>query len=315
VEPAYLCITHSPRASYDITLSGYLLERYREEIEEDVAQVCIPGGYVSEDSSSVIIPNERRLRLIENSPANQRRLQLEARLGNKKLLAVRVVSAIGEEPKETLAEITDAIFGAAPLGTQVQSNEYAQNTTVVSQYRHVSAGSLNLQAASGSGIEFGVVQVVVDLVVAGVGVQSITNAIVAATEEQLGGSLDEIADYVVFCLPNDSLLQGSAGWTAFTYLYGPVSAIVLTFLYSGTDAAPLFVRAFTHTAAFCQSGTIKHSIAIIKSLGVLGSRLSFTKWDTALASGTVVGVTVNMRTNQGTWDTPTTFLAGPERHL
>jgi hypothetical protein len=162
VDPAYLCITQSPRASYDITLSEYLLEKYKEEIEEGVAHVCIPGGHLSEDSSSVIVPNERRLRLVENSPANQRRLQLEARLGNKKLLAVRVVSIIGEEPAETLADITGAIFGAAPLGTQVQSNEYAQNSTVVSQYRQVSAGALNLLPASGPGIEFGVVQVVVD---------------------------------------------------------------------------------------------------------------------------------------------------------
>jgi hypothetical protein len=233
---------------------------YKEEIEEGVARVCIPGGYVSQDSSSVIIPNERRLRLVENSPANQRRLQLEARLGNKKLLAVRVVSAIGEEPEETLAEITSAIFGVDPFGTQVQSNEYAQDSTVVSQYRHVSAGSFNLLAASGPGIEFGVVQVVVDHVIAGAGIQSLSNAIVAATEEQLGGSLDEIADYVVFCLPNDSLLQGTTAWTAFTYLYEPVSAIVLTCVYPGTDAGSLFVRAFAHTAAFCQSGTIKHTV-------------------------------------------------------
>jgi hypothetical protein len=228
MDPAYLCITQSPRASYDITLSEYLLEKYKEEIEEGVAYVCIPGGYVSEDSSSVIIPNERRLRLVENSPAHQRRLQLEARLGNKKLLAVRVVSTIGEEPAETLAEITGAIFGASPLGTQVQASEYA-DSTVVSQYRDVSAGALNLLPASGPGIEFGVVQVVVDEVIAGGAIRRVTNAIVAAAEAQLGGSLDEIADFVVFCLPSDSLLQGSTAWTAFTFLYEPVSAIVLRF--------------------------------------------------------------------------------------
>jgi hypothetical protein len=228
MNPVYLCITHSPRVSYDITLSEYLLEKYKEEIEEGDAHVCIPGGYVSEDSSSVIIPNDRRLRLVE-SPANQRRLQLEARLGTKKLLAVRVVSVIGEEPEETLAEITDAIFGAAPFETQVQSSEQAQDATVVSQYRHVSAGSLNLIAASGPGIEFGVVQIIVDNVIAGAGIQRLSNVIVAATEEQLGGSLDEIADHVVFCLPNHTLLQGSRDWTAFTYLYEPVSAIIPTF--------------------------------------------------------------------------------------
>ena len=245
LDPVFLCITHSPRASYDITLSEYLLEKYKEEIEEGIAHVCIPGGYISEDSSSVIIPNERRLRLVENNPANQRRLQLEARLGNKKLLAVRVVSVIGEEPKESLAEITDAIFGAALFGTQVQSSEYAQDSTVVSQYRHVSAGSLNLLAANGPGIEFGVVQIIVDFEIAGAGIQRLSNAIVAATEEQLGGSLDEIADFVVFCLPNDSLLQGSTDWTAFTYLYEPVSANFPTFVHPDTDAVSLFARTFT----------------------------------------------------------------------
>jgi hypothetical protein len=261
MDPVYLCITHSPRrAFYDITLSDWLLDKYKQEIEEGVAHICIPGGYISKDLSSVIIPNERRLRLVENSPAHQRRLQLEARLGSKRLLAVRVVSVIGEEPEETLAEITGAIFGAAPLGTQVQSNQYAQDSTVVSQYRHVSAGSLNLLAASGPGIEFGVIQILVDQVIAGAGIQRISNAIVAAAEEQLGGSLDEIADYVVFCLPNDSLLQGTAGWTAFTYLYEPVSVIVSTFLYPDTNTTSLFVRSFTDTAAFCQSETIKPTV-------------------------------------------------------
>lgn len=228
-DPSYSCITkisHNEggrRETYDITLTESILKEYGEEIEEGLAHICIPGGYISEDSSSVVIPNERRLRRVESTGSNQRRLQQDALVGTKKLLAVRVVSASGEEPAETLAEIRGAIFGAATFGVDA-SNEYAQTVTAVSQFKDVSAGALKLQAATGTGIVVGVVQVVVDHVVAGGAVNAVTKAITAATEDLLGGSLDEIADHVIFCLPNDSILQGTTDWTAFTYLYEPVSA-------------------------------------------------------------------------------------------
>jgi hypothetical protein len=52
-------------------------------------------------------------------------------VGTKKLLAVRLVSASGEEVVGSLAEIRGAIFGVATFGVDA-SSKYAQNVTAAS---------------------------------------------------------------------------------------------------------------------------------------------------------------------------------------
>lgn len=224
---SYSCIRSEQgrRRAYDIPLADDFIHAHGHEIEEGIAQICIPGGYISEDGSSVVIPQGRRLRLLDHdsSGGENRRLRQDVRRGTKKLLAIRVVSVIGEEPTERLSNITSAIFGVDPIDAEL-STEADQDATVVDQFREVSGSALSFVAASGPRINYGVAQVVVNHAVVGEGVQgSLNEAILAATENQLGAPLDELADHIVFCLPDGGLMQGTSSWTAFTYLFEPVS--------------------------------------------------------------------------------------------
>jgi hypothetical protein len=157
---SYSCITRQSslghREAYDIVLPEHFVDIYRTLIEEGMAHVCISGGYISQETESVVIPDGRRLRLLDDNAAadRNRRLQEGVRSGTKRLLAVRIVSATtGEEPEENLSDVTDSIFGTDMVAAELSS----ENATVVAQYRVVSAGnhrgnwSRNQQRGGGSG--------------------------------------------------------------------------------------------------------------------------------------------------------------------
>jgi len=96
-----------------------------------------------------------------------------------------------------------------------------------------------------------VAEVVVDHAVVGEGAQgSLNRAILEATEEQLG-SLDEIANHIIFCIPTGSLIQGSTAWMAYTYLYEPVSVDVLAL--PRMNCGPCVATPSTNTSAFSLS--------------------------------------------------------------
>lgn len=165
------------------------------------------------------------------------------RMGRKTLLAVRIVTNT-EQPDVDATEMEAAIFGTAPhphanniaLEQAQEENVTAsldgplQYQSVAEQFQAATLGNLLYQPLRGPGYENGVLELNLaeymgaDFVLAGQGVQSLAPEILKATAIRLGVSaVTNAADHVIFCLPNDSLLAGSAVWTAFTYLYEPYS--------------------------------------------------------------------------------------------
>jgi hypothetical protein len=201
---------------FDILLPKSFAKKHNKEIKSGKLHLCIPGGYLDRGVSSVVIPTGAELRLVES---HTRELQQQTvRAGTKKLLAVRIVTTLGEAPAESLELIQGAIFGTGPQ---------AVDNTVVSQYAAVSHGSLKYTATSGPGISNGVVEVTAALKIAGTTVTgSFISALLNATAAKLG-PLDRIADHIMFCLPDGSVLQGSNTWTGFTFLYETVSLVSL----------------------------------------------------------------------------------------
>jgi hypothetical protein len=171
---------------------------------------------------------------------------LELRRGTKRLLAVRISTTYGEEPDESLAEIEGAVFG-----TGTNPDAIAADATVVAQYTAVSHNQVHfipatqpededaaVAAASRSSallavedainntannLTDGVMDVTVDTLFNGTDIHILTEFILNATRDALGGrALLEVADNYIFCLPNGSTFGSNAEWTAFTHLFEPV---------------------------------------------------------------------------------------------
>jgi len=206
-EPGLSCVTQNRergyRATYDISLPGSFTATYKNEIQAGIAHICIPGGYISKDNT-VVIPDPATVQYFDVD-LQDRRLDSSVRLGPKKLLAVRVKTNHGEVPDESAKDIEAAIFG---------TGDSTRRASAVSQYKAVSHGSLQYEAATGKGINNGVAEVEVTFPVAGKGILTFINQIVEATVATVG-PLDQVADHTIFCIPNGSLLQGSSGWKAF----------------------------------------------------------------------------------------------------
>ena len=229
------CWTKRPNREYRESISLRLPDTFVAQnsqlIASGKAHACIADKYLVHNANptTIFIPNNAisSIELIDEMEAHgeQRRLSKEIRAGPKNLLVVRILSDSGnEEPPETVVDIRKAIFG--PLGTQEEADEANRLPTVVSQYAAVSHGSLQYVPATGLGIKDGVVEVTIETSIFA-GTSSIQGPlmkeILEATSNSLG-NLDQIADHIIFCLPTGSLLKGKTKWTAFTYLYEPVSS-------------------------------------------------------------------------------------------
>jgi hypothetical protein len=210
---------HAQFQLYDLYLPPSIAHQHRKEIEGRVAVICVPKSFVDQKARSITIPSSFVLNLYNGQ--NVRNLQSDDSYrsqGIKSLLAVRVTTIYGEQPDETTDLIEGTIFGTG--------NE-AQLDSVTSQYSAVSHGALRFVPAFGSGISRGVVEVQIPIQMAGSDIQKDVMAkVLEAVESLIGHPLSVIASHVVFCVPNNSILQGTTEWTAFTFLNEGVSFIV-----------------------------------------------------------------------------------------
>ncbi|GKY98308.1 hypothetical protein MPSEU_000788400 [Mayamaea pseudoterrestris] len=215
----YACHYDNPlgfRDSLSISLSQPTLNQYEALIQSGAANFCVPSKY--QEGRLLVVPQDVLLK----PDSRRRKLQShkDYTVGTKRVLTVRVTSSSGEEPNETTEEIGRAIFG-----TNWDASTLSQpSVTVVEQYEAVSHGQLQLIQAVGNGISNGIIQVQLNETVSGKEIQrDLTSEILAATRAALGMDLSEVAEHFIFCLPNDSLLNGKDSWTAFTNLFEPYS--------------------------------------------------------------------------------------------
>lgn len=133
------------------------------------------------------------------------------RTGIKRVLAVHV-TADQDVPKESIEEIRESIFGN-PNNRSLPS--------VVSQYHAVSRGNLQLTPA----VDRGVFALTLNQSLLGIRVEDELPRLLteeAAKALSVDNVLD-VADYVLFCLPSGSLLNGNAKWKAFGYMREPIT--------------------------------------------------------------------------------------------
>jgi hypothetical protein len=214
--PRYVCHFDSEngyRDTLSVSLPDTFVKKHDASIKSGTAHYLIPSEYRS--GKRLEVPEGVQLQ-----PSARRKLISHEELltGTRRVLAVRITTSFGEQPEESVDEISRAIFGS------ISDDSENSSTSVVRQYHDVSHGQLQLIPATGNGIVNGVAQVQLDVQVAGKEVQlDLTSEILAATQAALG-DLDLVADNYIFCIPNSSLLSGKATWTAFTYLFEPVSS-------------------------------------------------------------------------------------------
>ena len=246
----------SSRFRSSLALEGLpkdLLAANQEAMEEGEWHICIQD-YTIQDNTVFVLENSE---ILDHS--GERRLQNQnGRTGTRRLLAVRVTSAVsGEEPEETVESIEGAIFGTGsnPEGIALPEG------SVVQQLAAISHGQLIFQPAQGPDINNGVLEISIDeSFVDSTDVESeILPLLIAATEQALGSS--DIADKIVYCLPTGAGFQGSTAWTAFTYLWEQYSyfqksrctrlSVVRIFVESHTHSDSQFVQHLTRMIAVC----------------------------------------------------------------
>jgi hypothetical protein len=117
--------------------------------------------------------------------------EVTERIGTYKMLAVRVTTAFGQEPQESLEDIEGSVFG---------TGQNAVVNSVVRQFDAVSHGQLRYIPA----VTSGTVEIKMD--------QEIhfyldtEQEMINATEALFGGAqLSTVADRILFCLPDDTL--------------------------------------------------------------------------------------------------------------
>jgi len=212
-EPSFSCIVEGGMM-IEIVLPQNFLDAQITTIERGTALFCVPRKHIDFISKTAVVP-EQNHGLVQIEEAG-RMLEAEAPemlSGEKRLLAVRVSSTFGEEPEESRQDIAAAIFG-----TGMADSDLLPTTNVAAQYDAISHGALALVPATGAGIVDGVVDITLDRQVSGSRVQSdLASEIIATTAVALG-PLEDVADRIIFCLPNYSELSGRDSWTAFTYL-------------------------------------------------------------------------------------------------
>jgi hypothetical protein len=151
----------------------------------------------------------------------------QLRQGRRSLLAVRVTSAWGEEPVETVLDIERALFlggGAAGESNNDDGggdNNIYRNNTPLTQYSRVSHNQLQFVPA-------GVIEVhLTQAPVAGNDVDGdllsamLLNETARVYNSNSTTALSDVSN-IVFCLPDGGLFGDDTDWTAFTFLFEPV---------------------------------------------------------------------------------------------
>jgi len=198
-----------------------------------VAQALRESETITESeiyNNSVVVPDESD----DHSTDKERRLTSPSlKLGEQRLLALRVSSTFGggESPLTWANEIEGAIFGNGQKGSPL--NPVA---SLVSQYKAVSHGQLVLIPAAGDGILNGVAEVEVNVKIAGRAVDGeLPKIIFDRAAAALGKPLEEVADFIIVCLPDGATVNGSADWSAFAKHLEPVSTVVVQDTSIGTS--------------------------------------------------------------------------------
>jgi hypothetical protein len=131
-------------------------------------------------------------------PNHGRRL---ASVGNKEMLAIRVVAA-DTQTTATEEQISDSWFGT-----------YGDPVNLKSQYAACSYDALQCNAATTSSGVAGVHEVTITNTVSGAADSTIRDAVVAAGNAALG-NMESQFDHVMLCLPPGT----SGGWIAYAYV-------------------------------------------------------------------------------------------------
>ncbi|CAB9499848.1 glutathione Stransferase [Seminavis robusta] len=229
---------HKSRAGYRIELPQPFANTHREELDEADATICISKGYVDGNSHRVVIDEDAAVSMI----SNRRRLSghLAPIAGKRNVLAVQLTTSMNEHPELSMVDIQGSIFGT---GSRAPGHDFA------SQYRDCSFGALDFQPATGNNIQNGVTHVRMQKPVAGGEILgSLQDDILEATEERVG-SLDQF-DHIIYCIPDDALMDGSSKWTAFTYFHSHWSF----FQKRRCSAMSVVIHELAHNLGFRHSG-------------------------------------------------------------
>jgi hypothetical protein len=221
------CITkrpeHSYRESFDIQLPETYTQLYRQVISAGDAFICIQGGYIDEQNGLVTAPtnSDGDIEFYDMHAVYQYRQlqQSQDQSSNRqlRLLAVRVIDSTGHEPIETKAAIEGAIYGTGSNPDNISSS-----ASVVQQFGAISHNQLTFTASVGEKIQYGVAEVPISISVNGsLFFRELVPSLLNATALTLG-PMDEIADVIIFCLPDGSLLDGQASWTGLAVNGEPV---------------------------------------------------------------------------------------------
>jgi Gametolysin peptidase M11 len=157
--------------------------------------------------------NDEKRKLSQLDKKKLQRIQ-ESRYGVKKVLAIRVSSTVPEAPMESLDEMEAAIFGTGPNPRHVPSDG-----TLVAQFEAVSHGQLHYVPADDPSLTRpGLLDIVVNTSTMKVNDDStnrfdsiVRPAIMSETARLLGHTVYNVADHVLFCMPNGSLDATVAG--------------------------------------------------------------------------------------------------------
>ena len=208
-DDSFTCIVDGDgfRESYDLILPEDFVFENDNLIESGLAYVRIEGVTIDEEVNTMKLYPESVVEFVDS----HRRLKGDSmRLGIKRLVAIRVVTTKGEEPEETADDIRGTIFGTGPT---------PEVNNVVTQYSAVSNGLLRYRPVHDGDIVDGVGEVEVDMKIRGRQVGSNFQDKIKKAAAKKFGPLEDLADQVIFCLPNGSYLLGSNEWTGFTFLY------------------------------------------------------------------------------------------------
>ena len=139
------------------------------------------------------------------------------RFGAQRLLAVFVSTKGNEVPDVTLERMQAAVFGTGAAEIP------GPGVSAVDHFRSISHGQLRYVPAFGRGIANGILELRIDVTVAGSDViRTVIPAVLDAASVAVGGNLYAVADRVLFCLPSGSLLDRRR-WRAFAHIGGPYS--------------------------------------------------------------------------------------------
>lgn len=232
------------RAGYRISLPEEFVELNRGTLTSATTTICISAGEVDRSAHTIVMDKDAEVTIV---PGTRKLQTIERIAGTRSILAVQLTTSfmsnnerVTEHPGMSKVEIQGSIFG---------TGQHAPGHDLVSQYRDCSFGALDLVPASGTNIQNGVAQVRLRKPIAGGEILgSLQDDILEATEERVG-SLDQF-DHIIYCIPPDSNMDGSAKWTAFTYFHSHWSF----FQKKRCSAMSVTIHELGHNLGFRHSG-------------------------------------------------------------